>query len=506
MKSDLVIVYHRQPYEEVVVDGKVTFQEHKSPNGIVPTLKSFFGTVKKGSWIAWKQTKTKGQADFERTVTIEDANGSYNVTRLPLTADQVKHFYHVTSKEAFWPILHSFPSMFNYEPVNWENFREVNRLFAEAACEEAADDALIWIHDYNLWLCPHYIRQIKPNAKIAFFHHTPFPSADIFNILPWREEIVDSLLSCDMIGFHIPRYARNFVGMARGLRDVRIEKTVRVEESMSPVGQALSEPEMPEWISHQGRRILIDAFPVGTNPLLIEDVLSRRESMEKMRELRAEIGDQRLIVAVGRTDYVKGMKEMLAAYDRLLERRPDLREKIKLLVTSVAANANMTVYRNAQRQVEQMVGRIHGKYATMSWGPIMAFTTPIPFEEVLCTYRMADICWTTPLRDGLNLVVKEFVAAHRGENGVLVLSEFTGAAIELKDAVMTNPYSIDDLVARMEEALDMDDAEQRDRMGRLHANVVKYDIRNWADHIFAQFKRLAGRASPSREAAVAAAE
>ena len=219
MKSDLVILYHREPYDEVIENGVIRYQPKKSPNGIVPTLKSFFENVNRGTWIAWKQVNVKQKSSFEKKVNIE-GEGNYSVCRIPLSADQVKHFYHITSKEAFWPILHSFPYHFTSETSDWENFQEINRLFAETACEEAADDALIWIHDYNLWLAAKYIRQQKPNARIAFFHHTPFPSVDIFNILPWREEIVDSLLCCDIVGFHIPRYSENFVNVARSLREV----------------------------------------------------------------------------------------------------------------------------------------------------------------------------------------------------------------------------------------------------------------------------------------------
>ncbi|MCA8885393.1 MAG: trehalose-6-phosphate synthase, partial [Hyphomonadaceae bacterium] len=184
-KSSFVIVYHRQPYEEAVEQGRTVFRENKSPNGIVPALKGFFSSATDAVWVAWKQAPADGKVNFERTVRIKDSYGEYDVVRLPLTAEQVKAFYHVTSKEALWPILHSFPGLFNYGPADWENFREVNRLFAEAACEQAADDALIWVHDYNLWLVPLFVRQIKPHARIAFFHHTPFPAPDVFNVLPW---------------------------------------------------------------------------------------------------------------------------------------------------------------------------------------------------------------------------------------------------------------------------------------------------------------------------------
>ena len=177
-KSSLVIVYHRQPYEEVVENGRTVYREHESPNGIVPTLKSFFGRVVDGhgAWVAWKQVNARRQDRFERIIEINDRYGSYVVSRLPLSPEQVRSFYHVTSKEALWPILHSFPWLFRYENVDWSTFREVNALFAQAAADQAADDGLVWIHDYNLWLVPKYLRQLKPKVRIAFFHHTPFPA------------------------------------------------------------------------------------------------------------------------------------------------------------------------------------------------------------------------------------------------------------------------------------------------------------------------------------------
>ncbi|MCA8884849.1 MAG: trehalose-6-phosphate synthase, partial [Rhodobacteraceae bacterium] len=195
MPSDLVIVYHRQPYEEVEVDGEIVLRENKSPNGIVPTLKSLFGSVTHGAWVAWKLADDPAAPDFERRVEITDSYGSYTVSRLPLTAEQVTSFYHVTSKEAFWPILHSFKERYNYDPVDWPVFQEVNRAFAEAAAQEAAPGAIVWVHDYNLWLVPGYLRLMRPDLRIAFFHHTPFPSADMFNVLPWRSQIIESLLA-----------------------------------------------------------------------------------------------------------------------------------------------------------------------------------------------------------------------------------------------------------------------------------------------------------------------
>jgi len=489
MKSSLVILYHREPYDEVVENGKIHYRPKKSPNGILPTLKSFFANVSQGTWIAWKQVTTKQQKNFEKLVTVE-GEGNYNVCRIPLSADQVKHFYHITSKEAFWPILHSFPWHFTYETSDWENFHTINRLFAEAACEQAADDALIWIHDYNLWMAPHYIRQLKPNAKIAFFHHTPFPSVDIFNILPWREEIVDSLLCCDIVGFHIPRYSENFVNVARGLRPVEVVEEGPIPEHITPYGTALAEPTMTTKLRYKGQLVNIDAFPVGTNPKHILGTLSQPQTQKRLAEIKEDLGDRKLIIAAGRVDYVKGNREKLEAFGRLLERRPDLHGKINFVMTCVTPATGMRVYKTAQSQIEQQVGKINGHYAKLGWTPIILYTQPLSFDELLSYYRAADICWTTPLRDGLNLVAKEYIIAKDKQPGVLVLSEFVGAAVELPEAILTNPYSIDRMDDAIDKALAMSEADSRKAMAKMYETVTKYDVEYWANHLLQKFKEL----------------
>jgi glucosylglycerol-phosphate synthase len=499
-KSSLVIVYHRQPYEEVVEHGRTIYRENRSPNGIVPTLKSFFGRIDEGygAWVAWKQTSAKQQVRFERVIHIEDSYGRYTVSRLPLTADQVRSFYHITSKEALWPVLHSFPWLFRYEDSDWDTFREINRLFAEAAAEQAADDALVWVHDYNLWLVPHFLRRANPRLRIAFFHHTPFPGPDIFSILPWREEILDSLLQCDLVGFHIPRYAKNFADTARVLRAAEVEHQVGVEGGMSPVGLALSEPEVPTRLRVGGHAVGIDAFPVGTNPQLIESVLDQPPNRELQASIREELAGQRLIIAVGRTDYTKGMRELLQAFERLLERRPECRGTVKMIVTSVRAASAMQVYRDTQREIEALVGRINGHFSNLRWTPILLFTNAIPFERLIAYYRMADVCVTTPLRDGLNLVAKEYVAAKRGMPGTLVLSEFTGCAVEFPQAVLTNPYSPQAMDAALDKALDMPDAESAARMAAMGESVRRYDIAHWASHTLERFAEIRTPDRPAR--------
>lgn len=492
-KSSFVIVYHRQPYEEVVENGKVVYKENKSPNGIVPALKGFLGSANDAVWVAWKQVPPSGEKDFPRCVHIDDSYGSYDVVRLPLNAEQVKAFYHVTSKEALWPILHSFPGKFNYAPVDWDNFRNVNRLFAEAACEQAKDDAFIWVHDYNLWLVPHYVRQIKPKARIAMFHHTPFPSPDAFNVLPWREEILSSLLDCDIVGFHIPRYAENFASVACSLMGAKRANVEEVEGPFSPTGTALSEPGVTTALSYQGRRVEIDAWPIGTNPTVIEKHLSSFEAGQRVSEIQSEVGDRRLIISVGRVDYTKGTKEMLEAFDRLLARRPELRDKVKLFCICVAPAAGMSAYRSAQREVERLVGAINGKYGNLRWTPIMLSTRGVPFDQLVCYYRAADVCWITPLRDGLNLVAKEYIASQNGDPGVLILSEFAGAAVELTESVNVNPYSERSMDAAIDAALDMKHDERKARIEKMKERVWTWDVEHWAHHVRDRFEALTSK-------------
>lgn len=491
--SPLVIVYHRQPLEEVVIDGKIHYRTNKSPNGIVPTLKSFFNTLgdDAGAWVAWKTYDPETGVDFERRVTVEDPYGDYTVSRLPLTAEQVESFYHVTSKEALWPILHSFPDRYRYDNVDWETFREVNRAFAEAAAEEVADDGLVWIHDYNLWLVPLYLRRIKPDVKIAFFHHTPFPGPDVFNVLPWRKEIVTSLLDCDLVGFHLPRYARNFAEVARTLLGARMGPSIPVDPALATPGMALSEPDVPAHVVHEGREVRLGVAPVGCNSPLVGSILETEENKALQQQLLDELGGRRLIMTVGRTDYTKGMIESLCAYERLLERRPELRGTVKMLATSVRAAAQMTVYEETQRDIEALVGRINGRYSTLDWTPVVLFGAAIPFDKLIAYYAIADVCLTAPLRDGLNLVAKEFVASKAGRPGVLILSEFAGCAVELPQALLTNPYSNRSLDLALDTALATPADEAAAAMAAMAKEVATYDLAHWAEVVRAQFAAIA---------------
>ncbi|PZX18277.1 glucosylglycerol-phosphate synthase [Palleronia aestuarii] len=493
MPSDLVIVYHRQPYEEVEENGKIVFKENKSPNGIVPTLKGFFSRVDKGAWVAWKLAEDPSNPDFERVVEIDDSYGKYAVSRLPLTEAQVKSFYHVTSKEAFWPILHSFKEKYDYDPVDWPTFREVNWAFAEAAAAEAAENAVVWVHDYNLWLVPGYLRKMRPDLRISFFHHTPFPSADMFNVLPWRREIIESLLSCDVVGFHIPRYAANFVGVAESLFDIETGPREPVNPDFISEGVALSERKTAQYVVWKDRKVQITASPVGVDVDYIESKAQTDETIEKAKQIREELGDVRMILSVGRTDYTKGGADQLLSFERVLDDNPDLRGKLRLMHVSVSANRNMTVYEGIQNEIEQTVGRINGLYGTFDWTPVTLMSRAIPFDELVAYYRAADVAWITPLADGMNLVAKEFAACRGDNDGVLVLSEFAGAAVEINSAILANPFSHKSMDRALVQALNMEPEEREHRMRSMRETIRKYDIRHWAEDQMAGFAGDDGR-------------
>ncbi|MFN3663080.1 glucosylglycerol-phosphate synthase [Yoonia sp.] len=500
MASDFVIVYHRQPYEEVVVDGKTELRENSSPNGIVPTLKSFFGKADHGAWVAWKLAEDPANPTFERVIEIEDAHGSYTVSRLPLTAEQVSSFYHISSKEAFWPILHSFKEKYNYDPVDWPTFREVNWAFAEAAANEASTGARVWVHDYNLWLVPGYLRQLRPDVVISFFHHTPFPAADMFNVLPWRKEIVESLLACDVVGFHIPRYSANFLSVASSMFDVTAQERRPVDPDLIFEGTALSERRAPTLIAYDGREISISSSPVGVAVDFIEERANDPKVQAKAQEIIKAMDGAKLVISVGRTDYTKGGIQQLQSFERILEARPDLRGKVRLMHVSVSANRNMTAYEDIQSGIEETAGRINGRFGTLGWQPITLISRAIPFDDLIQYYLAADVAWITPLADGMNLVCKEYVAARTDDDGVLVLSEFAGAAVELGAAVITNPFSSRSMDSAILQALEMEPEERRERMRALRRMVKRFSVSAWMADQETEFTAALARKPEASEA------
>ncbi|MBR9883072.1 MAG: glucosylglycerol-phosphate synthase [Oceanospirillales bacterium] len=502
--SDLVMVYHRLPYEEVRERGKVRRQPHSSPNGILPTLLSFFADGTRGAWIAWSIDDGTEEPFVTHTSVDNVAYPNLICSRVALSKDDVDIFYKRFSKEAFWPMLHTFWERAEFREEHWEVFCDVNRKFAEKAAEEAAHGALVWIHDYNLWMVPAYLRERRPDLRIAFFHHTHFPSADIFNVVPWRREIVGSLLQCDYVGFHIPRQVENFVDVVRGVVPFKVQERQNCAPRFLTYGCAAGLGEMTVEIETDQRTIRLGANPVGLDIERMKQALASRAAQKQTRLLQDELGsERRVILSVERLDYTKGVLQKLVAYERLLEQHPELHNDVTLVIICVPAAREIKVYRDLIADIEQAVGRINGRFAQVGWTPVNYYYRGFPLQQLVSFYERADVMWITPLRDGLNLVAKEYVATQGLSHcmGRLVLSEFTGAAAELHGALLTNPHDTQDLVERCYQALIMPPNEASTRMRELFDIVSYYDIRRWGEEFIANARYVdQSRAEPVADA------
>ncbi|MDH1867110.1 glucosylglycerol-phosphate synthase [Ectopseudomonas chengduensis] len=487
-KAELVMVYHRLPYEEYRnAAGKLQRRRPTSPNGIIPTLLSFFGDGRPGSWVAWA-VHEDGDEPFDSHTTVDaERYPKLTAARVKLSKEEVDIFYKRFSKEAFWPTLHTFWERAIFNEDDWQVFLKVNRAFAERTALEAAEGAIVWLHDYNLWMVPAYLRELRPDLRIAFFHHTYFPSADVFNVLPWRRQIVGSLLQCDYIGFHIPRQVENFVDVARGVFPLKTLERQSCAPRFITYGCAVGLERMTTALDTGTRQVKLGAHPVGLDIDRVRNALEAPKIKELMGQLREEMKGVKLILSVERLDYTKGILEKLNAYERLLADNPELIGKVTLVTVCVPAAREMRVYDELQTQIEQAVGRINGRFARIGWTPLQFFFRSLPFEEVSAWYAMADVMWITPLRDGLNLVAKEFVAAQGllGGRGVLVLSEFAGAAAELKGALLTNPHDPADLAQTCYLALNLPKSEAQARLRELFDIVCYNDIRRWGEEFLA---------------------
>lgn len=291
-EAQLLMVYHRLPFDEVHGPGGTERRRPKSPNGIIPSLLRFFADGRSGAWVAWSMQPSRDTKAFEAQVPVdEEAYPRLTASRIPLTAEDVTLFYKQFSKEAFWPIIFSFPSRAVFDAEHWLHYLEINRLFAERVAREAERDALVWVHEYNLWMVPGHLRQLRPDLRIAFFHHTAFPPADIFGVLPWRYEIVGSLLACDYIGFHVPRYVENFVDVVKAHGPSRVLAKQPCAPRYVTYGCALGVEEVTREIEVAGRRVGLGAHPVGVDVQRISSILATDRTRRRIAELEEELGD-----------------------------------------------------------------------------------------------------------------------------------------------------------------------------------------------------------------------
>ncbi len=480
--AQLVVVYHRLPFEERLEDGVVTRRAHTSPNGIIPTLLGCFEGGRPGSWVAWSTHHAPHATAPTHALVDEERFPNLVAAKVPLEPDDVERFYKKFSKEAFWPVIFSFVDRAQFRAADWEHFVGVNRRFAEAAAAEADEGALVWIHDYNLWMVPGFLRLIRPDVRIGFFHHTAFPAADVFNVIPWASQIIGSLAQCDHVGFHVPRYAANFLDALRSHVPTEVLEAEPCAPRFRVHGVALSIPRMPTRLRTGERELTLGAHPVGVNVRAVRAVLASPARRERVTAVAGRLRGTRMVLSVERLDYVKGPLQKLEAFERLLERHPGHRGAVSLVFVTTPPAPGMEIYDEVREAVDQAVGRINGRFGSIEWTPIHYLFRTLPFDEVVIQCAAADVAWITPLRDGLNLVAKEFVMAQGAVDGagVLLLSEFAGAAVELHGALLTNPYDLEGMAEGLHQALTLPEEERRQRMRRLVEVVEGHDVDDWS--------------------------
>ncbi|MBN1604129.1 MAG: bifunctional alpha,alpha-trehalose-phosphate synthase (UDP-forming)/trehalose-phosphatase [Chitinispirillaceae bacterium] len=451
----LLIVSNRLP---VTVDKKKQrLQFSKSSGGLATGLDSFYRSYD-CRWIGWPGIAKEKLTEADNSK-MSDYLSQNQCVPVMLQSSEVDHFYQGFSNKTIWPLFHYFPQIVTYEQISWKYYSNVNRLFRDAILKIYKTGDLIWIHDYHLMLLPELIRDQLPDASIGFFLHIPFPSMELFRLLPWRKELLSGLLGADLIGFHTYEYIRHFLDCTRRL---------------------LGLEHIFNRVIHKCRLIHSDVFPMGIEYDRFASVKSDPKIKIEIDEIRKNIGDRKLILSVDRLDYTKGIVQRLEAYDMFLDANPVFREKVAMILVEVPSRSAVDSYQLLKVKTDEMIGRINGKHGTLGWAPILNLYRSLPFHTLAALYAASDVAVITPLRDGMNLVAKEYVAAKHDSEGVLILSELTGAAREMGEAIIVNPNSIDDIAAAIKYALTMDKEEKITRLKKLQLRLRRYDINKWA--------------------------
>ncbi|MFW5955463.1 MAG: alpha,alpha-trehalose-phosphate synthase (UDP-forming), partial [Rhodothermales bacterium] len=380
----------------------------------------------------------------------------FAVRRVPLSEQEVKRFYYGMANRVLWPVAHYMLHHLDLDIGFMEVYREINRRFAGAVVEEYRRGDQVWVQDYHLMMCPKYIREKLPEVPLAFFWHIPWPAMEVFRILPWARELLRGMLGCDLIGFHVEEYVENFLESARVLLGARTEGNT---------------------VLWEGRRVRVEAHPIGIDTESFTRMGFEGES-DAMR-VRDDVVSEHLLLGVDRLDYTKGILSRLHAYEVFLKSHPEYHRRVAFLQIATPSRTKVESYRQLKREVDEMVGRINGAFAQDGWTPVHYRYRTYTHEELCVFYRAANVAFITPWRDGMNLVALEYVAAN--EDGVLILSELTGAAYLLSEALQVNPYDIDGTVACLKEALEMPADERRQRMQFLKETVRRLDVHSWAE-------------------------
>ncbi|WP_308128221.1 alpha,alpha-trehalose-phosphate synthase (UDP-forming) [Modestobacter italicus] len=452
--SPVVVVANRLPVDQVTdPDGTTRYQ--RSPGGLVTALEPFVAG-RGGAWVGWSGAAGDAPEPFE--------SGGMSLVPVPLSEEEVDRYYEGFSNASLWPLYHDVVEKPEYHRTWWDAYVQVNKRFADRAAEVAAEGAIVWVHDYQLQLVPAMLRQRRPDLTIGFFLHIPFPPYELFTQLPWRSAIIEGLLGADLIGFQQPTAATNFVTLARRLHDL---------------------PTKGNTVSYEGRTVTAKAFPISIDVAAFDELARTPEVLARAAEIREELGQpDKIVLGVDRLDYTKGIGVRLEAFQELLEEGALEAPSTVLVQVATPSRERVEHYVTMRETIEQQVGHINGVYGSIAGPAVHYFNQSMPREELAAMYRAADVMLVTPYRDGMNLVAKEYVAARGDDGGVLVLSEFAGAAAELKQALLVNPHDISGVKNQLLRALRMDRAEGVKRMRAMRRYIAKHDLDHWANSFF----------------------
>jgi alpha,alpha-trehalose-phosphate synthase [UDP-forming] len=382
-----------------------------------------------------------------------------------LSEEEIADYYEGFSNDTLWPLSHDVISPPEYHRHWWDAYRRVNRRFAEAAADTASPGAVVWVHDYQLQLVPKLLRELRPDVRIGYFHHIPFPPLEIFAQLPWRRQVVEGLLGADLVGFQRTGDAANFIRVVRRFTDLTTRGTV-----VTVTGPGTE------------RQVRAAAFPISIDSARFDSLARTPAVRARAKEIRADLGNPAVVLlGVDRLDYTKGIRHRIKAYGELLAEGRLHVPEVALVQVASPSRQNVEAYQQLRQEVEILVGRINGDFGRIGSSAVYYLHHSYPQEEMAALYLAADVMLVTSLRDGMNLVAKEFVAACTDDRGALVLSEFTGAADELAGSLLVNPHDIDGLKDAIEHAARMDPREMRSRMRKLRRRVLADDVRKWSE-------------------------
>ena len=454
-----MVVANRLPVDlERLPDGTTTWK--RSPGGLVTALEPLLRR-RRGAWVGWP-----GAVDGDEEPIVQEG---LRLQPVRLSAEDVAEYYEGFSNATLWPLYHDVIVKPTYHREWWERYVDVNRRFAEATSRTAAPGGTVWVQDYQLQLVPKMLRTLRPDLTIGFFLHIPFPPVELFMQLPWRTEIIEGLLGADLVGFHLAGGAQNFLILARRL--------VGANTSRGSVGvrSRFGEVEL------ESRTVRVGAFPISIDSGALDRAARAGNVRRRAQEIRAELGNPRkVLLGVDRLDYTKGIDVRLGAFSELLAEGRAKRDDTVLIQLATPSRERVESYQILRNDIERQVGHINGEYAEVGHPVVHYLHRPVPRDELIAFFVAADVMLVTPLRDGMNLVAKEYVACRSDLGGALVLSEFTGAAAELRQAYLVNPHDLEGVKDAIEAALNQSVEEGRRRMRSLRRQVLAHDVDRWA--------------------------